>query len=118
MNADPDKLEAFKAMKQPCNVSEVRGFLGMVNHLSKFLPHLGAKTQPLRVLLRNSNMWIWGSYQQEAFEKIKEELTIPPGLALCDPNKDTIFSVDTSSYGLGAVLLQKQADNICFEGSQ
>ncbi|KAL0166592.1 hypothetical protein M9458_038436, partial [Cirrhinus mrigala] len=112
VSADPDKLEAVKAMRQPCNVSEVRWFLGMVNHLGKFLPPLAAKTQPLRDLLRKSNMWVWGSPQQEAFKEIKEELTTPPGLALYDPNKDTVVSANASSLGLGAVLLQKQADNI------
>lgn len=48
VSADPDKVSAVKAMMEPSNVSEVRRFLGMTNHLGKFLPHLAEKTRPLR----------------------------------------------------------------------
>ena len=44
---DPRKLEAIHAIKSPSNVSELRRFLGMINQLSKFSPHLADKTQPL-----------------------------------------------------------------------
>ncbi|KAL7880825.1 hypothetical protein SRHO_G00030790 [Serrasalmus rhombeus] len=110
VRADPEKVKAVKAMREPENISEVRGLLGMINHLGKFLPHLAEKTRPLRDLLKKSNMWAWGTQQQEAFDRIKEELTTPPGLALYDTNAETLVSADASSYGLGAVLLQKQPD--------
>ncbi|KAL4007109.1 Rho guanine nucleotide exchange factor 40 [Sarotherodon galilaeus] len=97
VSADPDKVHAVSSMDEPSNISEVRRFLGMVNHLGKDL-------------LKKSNLWSWGPQQQQAFDSIKKELTTPPGLALYDPNADTSVSADSSSYGLGAVLLQRHAD--------
>uniref|UniRef100_A0A3B3HH25 Gypsy retrotransposon integrase-like protein 1 n=1 Tax=Oryzias latipes TaxID=8090 RepID=A0A3B3HH25_ORYLA len=108
VSPDPEKVKAITGMQEPTNVSEVRRFLGMANHLGKFLPHLAEKTRPLRDLLRKSNMWNWGSQQQKAFESIRADLTTPPGLALYNPNAETLVSADSSSYGMGAVLLQKQ----------
>ena len=46
---DPRKLQAIQEIKQPSNVTELRRFLGMINQLSKFSPHLANKTQPLRL---------------------------------------------------------------------
>ena len=82
----------------------------MANQLGKFSPKLATITKPLRDLPIKQNQWTWGQSQGHAFEEVKRELSHTPVLALYDPNRETTVSTDASSFGLGAVLLQRHED--------
>ena len=97
-------------MKKPNSLSELRRFMGMANQLSKFSPHIAEVSKPLRELLSMKKSWLWGPAQDDAFDKVKQELTKPTVLALYDPQANTKICADASAYGLGAVLLQQHSD--------
>ena len=110
VHPDPQKTDAISNMEPPKNVTELRRFLGMVNQLGKFTPRLAELTHPLRELLgkRNLwNLWRWESSQNIAFSQIKEELSMLTTLLPYNMEAETKVAADSSSYGVGAVLLQK-----------
>ena len=108
IHADPAKVKAVTDLEPPKTASEVRRILGMVNQLGKFIPDLAEKTQPMRELLSKKNAWHWDQNQQKAFDEMKQALINSPVLAHCDVKAPKKVSADASSFGLGAVLLQKK----------
>ena len=117
IKADPDKISAIKNMSAPTDVSGVRRLLGMVNQLAKFLPNLADMTSSLRELLFKKNSFCWSEMQQQAFVKIQNCLTTLPVLSHYNPNYKTVVASDSSSYGLGAVLMQMidgKLKSICY----
>ena len=107
ISPDPQKTNAILKMERLKTPTELQRSLGMVNQLSKFTPNIAFLTSPLRELLRTKKSWCWTHFQDDAFEKVKIELTKPSILALYANSK---ICSDASSFGLGVVFLQQHAN--------
>ena len=91
-------------------MTEVRRFLGIINQLSKFSLHLAERSKPIRDLLSTKNHWNCGPDQEKSFNDLKTDLNSGCVLALYEPDRESRVSADALSYGLGAILRQKQLD--------
>ena len=110
VSPDKEKIRAIQEIPRPTNITEIRRFLGMINQLSKFSPHLAERSKPIRDLLAKKNQWHWGPEQEKAFSDLKKDLGSAQTLALFEIGRESRVSADASSYGLGAVLRQRQPD--------
>jgi hypothetical protein len=108
LKADNTKIEAIQQMPTPNDRKELERFLGMVNYLGKFVPQLSTVSTPLRDLLKQDKEWQWLKQHQDAVDELKRLVTQAPVLAFYDVTKPVKLAVDSSQYGLGAVLLQDE----------
>jgi hypothetical protein len=108
---DPEKIRAIADLPSP-DVDNIRSLVGMINYLGRYVPNLQTIMKPINDLLREDMQFEWGQRQIEALEEIKAKLVSAPALAYFDPKRETIVSADSSSYGLGGVLMQKHGDKM------
>ena len=108
LKVDPEKVNAIVNMPAPTDVQSVRRFLGLVQYVAKFIPNMADLTAPLRELTKNDVAWHWDKPQKDSFDRLKQVLSSTPVLKFYNLQEDVTISVDPSSKGLGAVLLQNQ----------
>ena len=105
--ADNEKISAITQMPKPRDAVELRRYLGMVQYLSRFIPHESTITAPLRELLKKDTVWEWSPVHDEALDKVNALLTSAPVLTPFDTHKGARIQADALQHGLGACLIQE-----------
>ena len=103
------KVKAIKEQRIPTKVKDVKSFLGFANFYRQFIKDF-SHIAVLLNQLKGKGEWKWIEEEQNAFEELKQKITIQPVLVL--PRKEEKFrvEVDTSGHAIGEVLSQEQED--------
>ena len=105
---DPEKIQGISKMTPPQMKQELQSFLGAVNYLQTFVPHLSSNTEPLWALLKKENCFTWDENTNTCFQKIKSQLqkALLRPLRYYDQTKLVTLQCDASLKGLGACIIQ------------
>ena len=98
---DPGKIQGHNQHASTQTKQELQSFLGAVNYMQTFVPHLSHHMEPLRVLLKKENTFAWDQNVNDSFQKIKGllENTLLKLLKYYDKNKLVTLQCDTSLKG-------------------
>ncbi|GJV25977.1 putative reverse transcriptase domain-containing protein [Tanacetum coccineum] len=114
LHVDPAKIEAVKNWTSPTTPIEIRQFLGLAGYYQRFIEGFSKIAKPLTKLTQKNKRYIWGEYQESAFQLLKQKLCEAPILALPEGNDDFVIYCDASLQGLGAVLMQREKNSLLY----
>lgn len=108
LHTAPWKVKAIIEMLKPSGMSQLRSYLGMVNHYAKFISNLTDRLRPFYELLRKDARWEWNSAcDRAAFNEIKNILSSPLALMHYDPSLPLVLAADASNAGVGALIYHR-----------
>ena len=107
LKMDPKKLQSVAQWLRPTNPTEIRKFLGFTGYYRYFVPNYSKIARPLLDLTKKATPWNWEDKHTAAFKELRSRMCTAPVLIQPDFNKKFYLQVDTSAYGMGAVLSQE-----------
>ena len=93
-------------MSAPRTKKEVKGFLGRLNYIARFISHLTATCEPIFKLLKKDQVVKWNDEFQATFDKIKEYLQEPPVFMPPVEGRQLIMYLTILENSMGCVLGQ------------
>jgi len=70
LRASPEKIARIEAWTTPKNKKQLQEFLGVVNYISQFIPHLASITAPL-TSLTGTEEFVWTATHDYAMDNVK-----------------------------------------------
>ena len=104
IEVDPDKVKAIVEMPPPHTLKEVRGLLGRLNYIARFVSQLTDKCRPFFKLLRKNALIEWNEECEHAFTTIKDYLMNPPILIAPTSGKPLFMYLTILPESMGCML--------------
>jgi hypothetical protein len=103
---DPTKVKAIMEWPTLMNVPEVRSFMGLAGYYRWFIEGFSKIENPITELQKKNKKLVWTAKCVEAFQRLKDLLTIALILKVPDMDADFLVCIDASKEVLGEVLMQ------------
>jgi len=113
LQPNPGKVIAIQASPTPCNISELRQFLGLTSYYRIFIANFSTVASPMHHLTRKEVEWNWTKEYEQAFESLKEQVISAPVMSYPDFDVDFVLETDASIKGLGVILSQRKSGSVC-----
>ena len=106
IEVDPEKMRAILDMPTPRTKREIKGFLGRLQYISRFIAKPTNICEPIFHLLKKNQPTVLNNDYSCAFEKIKECLLYPLVLVLPIPGRPLLLYLLVSDMALRCMRAQ------------
>ena len=107
VEVDLDKIKAIIDLPPPRTLKEVRGILGRLNYIARFIAQLTDKCRPFFKLLKKNASVKWNEECEEAFNQVKQYLSNPPILVAPTQSRPLFLYLTILPESMGCMLGQK-----------
>lgn len=109
INPHPFKINSIANFPLPKTKKDVQSFLGLVNYVARFFPHISPLTKSLRQLTGKNVKFEWSNHHDESFIAIKDKVTFSSTLTFTDNKLRKIIFIESDDNYVGASLFQVNA---------
>ncbi|GBG72942.1 hypothetical protein CBR_g12663 [Chara braunii] len=106
-----DKIEALRVWPEPTNTTDVRSFMGLAGYYLRFITGYSRIAAPMTRLQSPKVPFVFNDDTRRSFQALKTAMLMAPVLSIYDPTLPTRVTIDSSGYGIGAVLEQHDDDD-------
>ncbi|GJV43350.1 putative reverse transcriptase domain-containing protein [Tanacetum coccineum] len=110
VHVDPAKIEAIKNWPVPKSPTEVRQFMGLAGYYRRFIEGFSLIAKPLTKLTQKNKRFEWGADEDEAFQKLKQDLCTAPILALPEALDDFVESSERNPLRVRSLVMSTYTD--------
>jgi hypothetical protein len=110
IEANPEKIQALLAMKEPTNLRGVQQLAGRIAVLSRFIARLGEKALPFYQLLKKSNKFTWIEEAKDAFADLKRVMSTSPVLVAPEEKEQLLVYIAATTQVVSTAIIVERVE--------
>jgi len=105
ISVDLNKIQDVLNWKTPESISEIRSFLGLAGYYRRFVPEFSKIARPMTELFKKGVKFVWDDKYEQAFQTLRNLLTLAPVLTQPDITRPFDVYCDASGTSFGCALI-------------